>query len=105
MKTALPSSFPKKPSISFGRNALAGWSPVCSSYADAANALEVPGWTRLDIGARYFMDVQGKLLTLRARIDNLTDRAYWASAGGYPGAGYLVVGAPRTVTLSASLDF
>jgi len=25
--------------------------------------------------------------------------------GGYPGAGYLVVGAPRTFSLSASVDF
>lgn len=76
-----------------------------ASYADAANTLEVPGWTRLDIGARYLMDVKGKLVTLRARIDNLTDRGYWSSVGGYPGAGYLVIGAPRTVSLSASLDF
>ena len=28
-----------------------------------------------------------------------------AYAGGYPGSGYLVVGAPRTFTLSASMDF
>jgi iron complex outermembrane recepter protein len=44
-------------------------------------------------------------LTLRARLDNATDRRYWASAGGYPGAGYLVVGAPRSANLSASIDF
>lgn len=76
-----------------------------SSYADAANTLRVPGWTRLDVGARYLMDVGGKPVTLRARIDNLTDRNYWASSGGFPGAGYLVVGAPRTFSLSASVDF
>ena len=38
-------------------------------------------------------------MTLRARVDNLTDRSYWASAGGFPGAGYLVLGAPRTFCL------
>ncbi|WP_295851349.1 TonB-dependent receptor [uncultured Xylophilus sp.] len=76
-----------------------------SSYADAANALKVPGWTRLDVGARYTTEVQGRLLTLRARIDNLADRNYWASVGGYPGSGYLVLGAPRTFSLSASVDF
>ncbi len=76
-----------------------------ASYADAANTLRVPGWTRLDVGARYLMDVQGKAVTLRARVDNLFDRKYWASVGGYPGSGYLVVGGPRTFTLSASVDF
>ncbi|MNW08246.1 TonB dependent receptor [compost metagenome] len=50
-------------------------------------------------------EVQGKLVTLRARIDNLTNRNYWASVGGYPGSGYLVVGAPRTLSLSVSVDF
>lgn len=73
--------------------------------ADAANTLRVPGWTRLDVGARYAFEVDGRLVTLRARVDNLFDRDYWASSGGYPGQGYLVVGAPRTVGLSASVDF
>jgi len=75
------------------------------SYADAANTLRVPGWTRFDVGARYLTEVAGKLVTLRARIDNLTNRNYWASVGGYPNNGYLVLGAPRTFTLSASVDF
>ncbi len=76
-----------------------------ASYADAINTLKVPGWTRLDLGARYLIDVQGKLVTLRARIDNVTNRDYWSSVGGYPGIGYLVVGGPRSFGLSASVDF
>lgn len=76
-----------------------------TSYANATNTLRVPGWSRLDVGARYLTEVQGRLVTLRARIDNLTNRSYWASAGGYPGQGYLVVGAPRTLSISASVDF
>lgn len=76
-----------------------------SSYADGANTLKVSGWTRLDLGARYLTEVNGKVLTLRARIDNVTDRDYWASVGGYPGNGYLTLGNPRTLTVSASMDF
>ena len=76
-----------------------------SSYADAANALRVPGWTRTDIGARYTTEVQGRMVTLRGRIDNVADRNYWGSVGGYAGAGYLVLGAPRTFSLTASVDF
>ncbi len=77
-----------------------------SQYADAANTLEVPSWTRTDIGARYLMDLgNNRLLTLRARVDNLFDRKYWASVGGYPGSNYLVQSTPRTFTISASMDF
>ena len=81
------------------------WVRTGASYANATNTLRVPGWNRLDVGARYMTEVQGKLVTLRARIDNLTNRNYWASVGGYPGSGYLVVGAPRTLSLSVSVDF
>ena len=76
-----------------------------ASYADNANTQRVPGWTRLDLGARYLMQVKGKLVTLRARVENATDRDYWASVGGSAGSGYLAAGAPRTVTIGASMDF
>ena len=75
-------------------------------FANAANTQSIPNWTRLDIGARYLVDIgNGRLLTLRGRIDNLTNRAYWASVGGYPGSNYLVQGAPRTVQISGTIDF
>jgi iron complex outermembrane receptor protein len=76
-----------------------------SRFADAANTLRVAGWTRLDLGARYLTEVSGRLVTLRARVDNVADRKHWSSVGGFPGAGYLVVGAPRTVSVSASVEF
>lgn len=74
-------------------------------YADGANRQELPAWSRLDLGARYATRIADRALSLRARIDNATGRNYWASAGGYPGSGYLVLGAPRTIVLSATLDF
>ena len=76
-----------------------------SVYANAANTISVPGWTRLDVGARYSVEVMGHGLTLRARVDNVANRDYWASSGGYPGSGYLVLGTPRTLTVSASLEY
>lgn len=77
-----------------------------ASYADAANTLRVPGWTRLDLGARYVTEVgNGKLLTIRARIENAANRSYWASVGGYPGSGYLVLSNPRSFSLSATVEF
>ena len=76
-----------------------------SQYADAANTQKLPSWSRLDIGANYSTRFMDRALTLRARIDNVTDKNYWASAGGYPGFGYLVLGAPRSVVVSATVDF
>jgi iron complex outermembrane receptor protein len=77
-----------------------------SQYADSNNQQKVPSWTRLDIGARYLVPMgDDRLLTVRARVENVADHDYWASAGGYPGQGYLTVGAPRTFMLSATVDF
>jgi iron complex outermembrane receptor protein len=76
-----------------------------SQYADAANLQKLPSWTRLDIGATWTTRVMERDLTLRARIDNVADKNYWASAGGYPNFGYLVAGGPRAVTVSATVDF
>lgn len=76
-----------------------------SQYADAANATRLPAWTRVDLGVRYLTTFGDRTLTLRARVDNVAGRDYWASSGGYPGANYLVLGAPRTLALTATVDF
>lgn len=79
---------------------------TAGQYANAANTQVLPSWNRLDVGVRYAMPVgQSRMLTLRARLDNVADKSYWASAGGFPGAGYLTVGQPRTLTMSATVDF
>lgn len=87
-----------------------GWSGVTLSgrmlytsaqYLDAENTLKIPGWTRLDVGARYFTRIGNTPVTLRANVENLLNRDYWASAN----AGQLLLGAPRTVLFSASFDY
>jgi len=74
-------------------------------YADSANTQVVPSWNRLDIGGRYAFDLDAHSVTLRAGINNVTNRNYWASSGGYPGAGYLTLGTPRTVAVSATFSY
>jgi len=77
-----------------------------SQYADAENQQKLPSWTRFDAGVRYNLLLDGdQQLTLRARVENLADKEYWATAGGYPGDGSLMIGAPRTFILSTTLDF
>jgi iron complex outermembrane receptor protein len=92
---------PGVPGLSLNARALY----TSKQYADAANTQRLSSWTRLDLGANYLARIMDRDVTFRARVDNAFDRNYWASAGGYPGAGYLVLAAPRTVTVSASVDF
>ena len=78
---------------------------TASQFADTANTQVVPSWTRFDIGGRYVVDVQAHEVTLRAGVSNVLNRNYWASSGGYPGAGYLTLGAPRTLSVSATFAY
>lgn len=74
-------------------------------YANADNTVSAPAWTRWDLGARYQTQWDGRGLTLRARLNNLSDENYWASVGGFPGSNYLVLSEPRSLVLSASIEF
>ena len=92
---------PNVPGLSLNARALY----TSTQYADVGNTQQVPAWSRLDIGASWATRLMDRGVTLRARIDNVTDRNYWASSGGYPTYGYLVAGAPRTLAVSATVDF
>jgi iron complex outermembrane receptor protein len=71
---------------------------------DAANTMELKGWTRFDVGARYVVLIDDKPVTLRVNVDNLANKRYWASA--YDSfATALLQGGPRTFKASASIDF
>jgi iron complex outermembrane recepter protein len=71
---------------------------------NVANTLELPTWTRFDLGARYVVAVAEKPVTLRFNVDNVANKRYWASAyDAFSQA--LLQGAPRTYKASASIDF
>ena len=73
-------------------------------FADAANTLELEGWTTVDLGARYVFAAGDAPVTLRLTADNLFDETYWASAfDSFTPA--LLQGTPRTVRASASIAF
>ncbi|ATJ89472.1 ferrichrome receptor [Acetobacter senegalensis] len=76
-----------------------------SEYIETgANRRSIPGWVRLDMGARYAMknpaSKDGKLSFL-LNVDNITNERYWNS-GGY---NYLSLSAPRTVRFAVMADF
>lgn len=70
-----------------------------SQYLNSANTLKVSPWTRLDIGARYTLQHNGTPVTIRATITNVLNKHYWT---GFSRG--LMLGAPRTAVLSATVD-
>lgn len=76
-----------------------------SQYMDVANTQKIPSWVRFDIGARYAIHQYHWPVTLRASVENLFDRSYWASAAAPSGASGLTISTPRTLLLSATIDF
>jgi iron complex outermembrane receptor protein len=69
---------------------------------NAANTLELPAWTRLDLGARYTTEIETRPVTFRFSVENVTDNRYWDSEPGYLVATYAM---PRTYLFSVSADF
>lgn len=72
-------------------------------YVDSANTQQLPGWTRFDLGARYATRVAGHKVVLRGSVANAFDKHYWASI--WNANSFVAVGAPRTVQVSATVDF
>ncbi len=74
---------------------------MSKQYISADNSLSVPGRTLFDLGARYSTTLGHRPLALRATVNNVTNKSYW----GMPLLSSLALGAPRTVLLSATMDF
>jgi iron complex outermembrane receptor protein len=73
-----------------------------SQYANNANTVEIPSWVRYDIGARYKTVINKIPVTYRLSVENLFDKHYWSGATD---KGLVTLGSPRTVKLSASMQF
>ncbi|AMR77086.1 TonB-dependent receptor [Cupriavidus nantongensis] len=71
-------------------------------YVNQANTASLPAWTRFDFGARYTTRIGGKATTFRANVLNVFDRDYWAGVTSWGG---FSLAAPRTVLMSATVDF
>ncbi|MCM2463224.1 TonB-dependent siderophore receptor [Pseudomonas sp. CG7] len=73
-----------------------------SQYVNQANTQELDAWTRFDAGARYATRIEGRPTTFRATVQNVFDREYWSGVASY---GAFSPGSPRTLQLSATVDF
>lgn len=74
---------------------------IAKQYIDAENKMSLSGRTIYDVGARYSTAVSQQPVTLRANVHNLTNKAYWSM----PQLTSMALGAPRTFTFSATVDF
>ncbi|WP_420473261.1 TonB-dependent receptor domain-containing protein [Noviherbaspirillum sp. ST9] len=68
---------------------------------DNANQAFIDSYATASLGARYTTKVAGKRSTFQAVVDNVTDKDYWSTAGN----GLLGVGLPRTLKLTAKMEF
>lgn len=73
-----------------------------SQYVDQANTQELDSWLRFDMGARYSTSIDGRPTTFRATVQNVFDEEYWSGVASYSAFSQ---GAPRTLQLSATVDF
>jgi iron complex outermembrane receptor protein len=67
------------------------------------NSIATPGWTRIDLSARFTQRLGEQTLVWRLGIDNATDRRAWQEAPYQFGHAYLYPLAPRTVHASLAL--
>jgi len=63
--------------------------------------LETGGYLLVNAGASYLTRIGGHDVTLRAAVDNLTNRRYWM----FQYDSYIAPGDPRTFSLNAKIDF
>jgi iron complex outermembrane receptor protein len=84
-----------------GLTLTANTTSVSKQYINADNSQSIPGYTIFDVGTRYTTHLASRPITLRGSVTNVTNKAYW----GTPLLSSLGLGAPRTVELSASVDF
>lgn len=96
-KLGVEGDVPYIPGLTLTANATA----ASKQYIYTDNSTSVPGREVYGIGARYQTKIAQFPVTIRGNIDNLTNKSYWAM----PQFTSLMLGAPRTYLLSASIDF
>ena len=69
------------------------------------NSVQIPGWTRYDLGARYVQALGTTTLVWRAGVDNLFDRRAWREAPYQYNHAYLFPLEPRTFHASVEAKF
>ena len=88
-----------------GLHLLPGWSYTGPKEATRDDAVSVPGYNLLNIGARYTPSGEWKKVTFRLFAENVLNKRYWKDTGASLGDTFLHLGAPTTVRLSVQYSF
>ena len=90
------------PGLAF--NALASFEGSKTVTADGS--VELPRAWQVDAGGSYQQRGAGRVTTWRVNVENLTNRIYWREAPSTDWGGiYLFPSTPRTVRVSATVEF
>ncbi|MBK1615128.1 TonB-dependent siderophore receptor [Rubrivivax gelatinosus] len=73
-------------------------------YLDAANTQQIPGWSQIDVGARYATELMGRQTQWRLGVNNLFDRHYYAGSFS-DSTPIATLGPKRSVAASVTVDF
>ncbi|EGJ11571.1 TonB-dependent receptor [Rubrivivax benzoatilyticus] len=73
-------------------------------YLDQANTQRIPGWSQIDVGARYATELMGRPTQWRLGVNNLFDRHYYAGSFS-DSTPIATLGAKRSVAASVTVDF
>ncbi|SQF98691.1 ferric siderophore receptor [Paucimonas lemoignei] len=77
-----------------------------SQYLDQANDQKIDAWQRYDLGGRYAFKLGTNPVTVRAGVENVLNKTYWASAAtSSDAAAGLTLSTPRTWLVSATVGF
>jgi len=68
-------------------------------------SVRIPGWAKLDLGARWTQALDGTTVTWRAGVDNATNRKAWKESPYQFDHVYLYPLAARTWRVSAQVGF
>jgi len=71
-------------------------------YLNASNTQTIPGWTLLDLGARYTAKVYERKVVTRFNVNNVFDKHYWS---GSFSDNFATLGSGRSFAASATVDF
>lgn len=72
-------------------------------YIDSGNTKKIDSYNLFSIGARYEQKIEEQDFIFRANVSNLLDEDYWITFPG--GTNLLYYGAPRVISLSATMKF
>lgn len=80
-----------------GLSATGGIYHVGKQWASEKNSSRLPSYTTADLGLRYSTKVDGRPVSLRLNVNNVTNRNYWLNS--------YYLGSPRSIAFSAQVTF